>query len=466
MFIPVADAVVAHRYRLVEEIGRGGMGSVWKAIDLQLDAPCALKFILDQQLKPTVVRRRFLHEARAAARLQSPHVVSVRSVGEWDEALYIAMELLSGETLAQRLRRTKALTPQQTLHVVRQVSSVLTRSHQAGIVHRDLKPENIWLWSGGELFVKVLDFGVAKQLRGGTPVTGTKSGVLVGTPYYMSPEQAAGDRQIDHTSDLWALAVIAIECLSGQRPFASPGLGQLLSNIINRRSRPLAQLYPGVTPALEAWWHRATAIEPRDRYGSADALTLNLAVALELERPPARLGASNRAQERSAARQSKSEEPATIDAKSGFDVWRSESPSSLSGAPVTADVASVRLMRFGSARAIKALAVVGALGVAGFIWQLGPKPIAPAEPDDPIAGVGASPPAEQPITIEPTRRVEPASSVQTVAASATLKPSAVPSARPLASVNAPSPASTQRAKPRPPPVVSQPEQPLDPRIGF
>src|SRR5690606_18684147 len=251
-------------------------------------------FILDQQAKPKRVRTRFLREARAAAQLQSPHVVSVRSVGEWDEALYISMELLSGETLAQRLKRSGTLTPHETQRVVRQVALVLTMAHRAGIVHRDLKPENIWLWSSAELFVKVLDFGVAKHLRtGGLANTNTNTGALIGTPYYMSPEQAAGDRDVDHRADLWALAVIAIQCLSGRLPFHSTGLGQLLSDIINRRSPPLSELYPDTTPALDAWWRRASAADPNARYPSAESLAFNLALALELESIPAVSGRSS-----------------------------------------------------------------------------------------------------------------------------------------------------------------------------
>lgn len=374
MFIPAADAVVAHRYRLIEEIGRGGMGAVWKAVDTQLDAPCALKFILDQQGKPKHVRSRFLREAQAAARLQSPHVVSVRSVGEWDEALYIAMELLTGETLAERLKRTRTLTPRQTLQVVQQVALVLNMSHHANIVHRDLKPENIWLWSGADLFVKVLDFGVAKQLRTNNAETNTNSGMLVGTPYYMSPEQAAGDRDVDHRVDLWALTVIAVECLSGQRPFQSAGLGQLLSNIINRRFQPLAELYPASTPALEAWWLRATAAEPDARYTSAESLTRNLAVALELEPAPPRSTtklATKRVTTKSPPPKPKPkvEQVATVEPDVGFDVWRKPAPKTTSGQPVTADIEAIPLKGFIGSNPLKVAAGLGALAVVGALSQ-------------------------------------------------------------------------------------------------
>lgn len=282
MFEPVAQATIANRYRLVREIGRGGMGAVWEAFDIELDAPCALKFILNQSVKPPDIRARFLREARAVARLQSPHVVNIRSVGEWQGTLYIAMELLIGETLFDRLTRTGTLTPRDTSRVVDQVASVLTASHAAGVVHRDLKPENVWLWSHPDIFVKVLDFGVAKQVEADNPLLKTATGMLVGTPYYMSPEQAAGDRHVDHRSDVWSLAIIAAECLGGRRPFQATGLGQLLASIISGPTPGITELYPASTPALAAWWALATAKDPKDRYPSAQAMADGLAVALGL----------------------------------------------------------------------------------------------------------------------------------------------------------------------------------------
>lgn len=282
MFEPAPNATVANRYRLVREIGRGGMGAVWEAFDHELDAPCALKFILNQSVRPPEVRARFLREARAVARLQSPHVVNIRSVGEWEGTLYIAMELLAGETLFDRLTRLGTLSRRDTSRIVDQVASVLTLSHAAGIVHRDLKPENIWLWSHGDVFVKVLDFGVAKQVEGDNPLLKTATGMLVGTPYYMSPEQAAGDRQVDHRSDIWSLAIIAAECLGGRRPFQTSGLGQLLASIISGPTPAISELYPQAPPALDAWWAQATAKDPNARYGSARAMADGLAIALEV----------------------------------------------------------------------------------------------------------------------------------------------------------------------------------------
>ncbi len=279
MFEPLANAQVTARYRLVREIGRGGMGSVWEAHDSELDAPCALKFILNQEAKPPEVRLRFLREARAVARLHSPHAVGIRGVGEWEGALYIAMELLVGETLFSRLTRGP-LSAGETSRVIEQLGSVLTMAHRAGFVHRDLKPENVWLCgddanprntSNNQLIVKLLDFGVAKQVLDRDPMLKTASGLLVGTPYYMSPEQA-GNRELDYRSDLWSLAVIALECLTGKRVFDAPALYELLDKIVRGPAPKLLELYPGASPSLVAWWSRATAKAPQERHGSAAEL--------------------------------------------------------------------------------------------------------------------------------------------------------------------------------------------------
>lgn len=284
MFSPLPGVIVADRYELIREIGRGGMGCVWEAVDTELRAPCALKFILEQAAASPEMRTRFLREARGVAKLQSPHVVNIRSVGEHDDALFIAMELLQGETLRQRLEREGTLSPQDTLTLVQQVSSVLTLAHEAGVVHRDLKPENIWLWANQDLFVKVIDFGVAKHLSDGDSSLKTATGALVGTPRYMSPEQAAGDKAVDHRTDIWSLAMIAAECLSGRQPFDGCGVRQVLITIILGPVPSLTELYPAATPELEAWWRRATANRPH-RIQSAQELARSFANALTARAP-------------------------------------------------------------------------------------------------------------------------------------------------------------------------------------
>jgi serine/threonine protein kinase len=280
VFVAQPGLIVGNRYSLTQVIGRGGMGEVWKAHDRELDSACAVKFILQHLANDRGIRERFSREAKAVARLRSPHVIQILGVGEVENVPYLAMELLDGETLLARLERIARMHPAVTLKMLEQVAAALESAHQAGIVHRDLKPDNIWFWSGNKVFVKVLDFGVAKTGMT-TESLQTATGALVGTPQYMSPEQALGNRDIDHRSDLWSLAVITMECLSGRRPFESAGLGDLLMKIVGAPPPPLAELAPDLPATLQEWWSKALARDPRDRFQSAtelvDALRPHLA---------------------------------------------------------------------------------------------------------------------------------------------------------------------------------------------
>lgn len=269
MFLPVEGALIAGRYALERVIGRGGMGQVWRAHDRELGAPCAVKFLLPHLAIQAETRARFLREARAAAVLRSPHAVQVLGAGEQEGTLYLAMELLEGESLAARLKRDGALDAPTTFAVVEQVSRALSRAHDANIVHRDLKPDNIWLCDEPDVFIKVLDFGVAKATHELGSVR-TSTGMLLGTPQYMSPEQANGDRSLDHRSDLWSLAIITFECLTGKRPFEGAGLGNLLVQIVSTPAPKLTDIAPQLPAELDGWWRRALARDPADRFQCAD----------------------------------------------------------------------------------------------------------------------------------------------------------------------------------------------------
>src|SRR5687767_8426993 len=248
------DSVLAGKYRLVSLIGRGGMGSVWKAEHLGLRAPVAVKLI-DQSIEmlPEALQR-FLREAQAAASLRSPHVVQILDHGVDEGVPFIVMELLEGESLASRLERVQRLSPAETARIITQVARAVARAHEAGIVHRDLKPDNIYLVRNDEEEIaKVLDFGVAKATTHGMgAATGaTRTGSVLGTPYYMSPEQAEGAKGVDHRSDLWSLGVIAWECLLGTRPFESETLGGLLLAICPR-DMPVPSRAGQVPPGFDA----------------------------------------------------------------------------------------------------------------------------------------------------------------------------------------------------------------------
>ena len=273
----VAGTIVADRFRLIRQLGVGGMGAVWLAEHRGLGTACAVKFILAEATAE--VRVRFEREARAAAQIRSPHVVQVFDSGIFEETPYIAMEYLEGEDLRARLKRVQRLSPVSTALLIRQVARALARAHSSGLVHRDLKPENIFLVREGDTEIaKVLDFGIAKDLTSSALDGGTKTGSLLGTPYYMSPEQARGLKSVDHRADLWSLAVVAFQCMVGSPPFTSDALGDLLIQIVMGPVPTPSTLAPDCPPGFDAWWTRAAQRNPDDRFQSAKELADDLAV--------------------------------------------------------------------------------------------------------------------------------------------------------------------------------------------
>ena len=285
-------AVVAERFRLERQLGQGGMGSVWLAQHLGLDVHCAVKFLKLEAAASADMRQRFEREAKAAARLKSANVVQILDHGVWEDTPYIAMEYLEGEDLNHRLKRVRRLDPRDLVRITTHVSRALTKAHAAGLVHRDLKPSNIFLVRDDEQEIaKVLDFGVAKR-QAGEQSPGeqeTRSGSLLGTPHYMSPEQAQGTRVVDHRSDLWSLAVVVFQCMTGQLPFRSDALGDLLVQIIVHEP-PVPSTVSSVPPTFDAWWARAVARDPSDRFQSAKELAVALAMALGVTARRDRLG--------------------------------------------------------------------------------------------------------------------------------------------------------------------------------
>jgi serine/threonine protein kinase len=276
-----AGTILGGKYRLISEIGRGGMGSVWRAEHLAWEAPVALKIMnRDITARPEAVAR-FEREVRLAAGLRSPHVVQVLDHG-LDEATrtpYIAMELLEGESLARRLKRLGSLSPAETFRVFSQLVRALTRAHAAGIVHRDLKPDNVFIVRNEEeSLTKVLDFGVAKWTAPDISESGlTRPGSVVGTPYYMSPEQIQGSREIDHRADLWALAAIACECLTGRRPFEARDFAQLAVMLLGNQGRSLPSSLGPVPGGFDAWFLRATDPDISRRFQTAREMAQTLA---------------------------------------------------------------------------------------------------------------------------------------------------------------------------------------------
>lgn len=260
------------------------MGTVWLAHDLSLDSECALKLIDDDKAASQEVRIRFEREARAAAQVRGPHVVDIFDHGEHDGVPFIAMEYLQGEDLEDRLHRLGRLDPESTYRIIAQVCRALARAHSLGIVHRDLKPDNIFLVPGDEHEIaKVLDFGIAKHDTYSLRDKTTKTGSFLGTPYYVSPEQARG-KVIDHRSDLWSLGVITFQCLTGRPPFESEALGELMGLILYEDLPKPTERNPELPPAIDDWWQRAASRDPEQRFQSAKELADSLAAALGLEK--------------------------------------------------------------------------------------------------------------------------------------------------------------------------------------
>jgi serine/threonine-protein kinase len=253
--------LLARRYSLEARLGRGGMGEVWRARKLDTKERVAVKVLNEELAASESSRRRFLREARLASSVRHPNVVEMYDVVEDGDTPFLVMELLAGETLGARLRRKGKLAPAEAAAILLPVLDAVEAAHAAGIVHRDLKPDNIFLAEepAGGVRVRVLDFGIAKQTEklaepmrdeGATTAPVGTTGAMIGTPFYMSPEQALGERDVDARADLWALGVITYECTSGKRPTDATTLGGVLKIIVTDGIAPLADVAPDVDPAV------------------------------------------------------------------------------------------------------------------------------------------------------------------------------------------------------------------------
>jgi len=262
------------------------MGSVWEGVHVSLGTRVAVKFIESDFADVPEARTRFEKEARATATLKSKHVVQVHDHGVMaDGRPYIVMEFLSGEPLDSRLERVGRLRPEEVVRLVQQVARALTRAHSAGIVHRDLKPENIFLvWDeeDGCDIAKVVDFGIAKFTDNSSfgVSSATRTGSVLGTPYYMSPEQARGVRSVDARADLWALGVIVYRCLTGVLPFDGEALVDLLVKVCTADPVPPSQLQPELPRSFDGWVARALDRNPETRFQSAQEMAEQLGLSL------------------------------------------------------------------------------------------------------------------------------------------------------------------------------------------
>ena len=387
-----AGAHVTPNVRLVRPLGEGGMGSVWVAEHLALGTEVAVKFLHGDYASDPAARARFSREAAASAQVKSSHVVRVYDHGLTDSQVpFIVMELLEGTDLAKRIEAEHRIGPDDVVSIVAQLAKALEQAHEKGIVHRDIKPENIFLArEGGEVFVKLLDFGIAKsETLANRTTSGRKStlaGETLGTPFYMSPEQFKDSKKIDYRSDLYSVGVVVYEALTGLPPFIADTLSALAILVNDGEYKPASEVEPTLPKTFDAWFAKACARNPADRFGSArelsDALRASLGVATSL------------------ASQSGSHPSLPISARhvvvSGVEPHEMERASlrdtafatSAGGAP-SAPVAPAR----SRAWPLVALGGIVLLGGGALVWKLGAPTTPAVSSSSPSAQASSPPPA-------------------------------------------------------------------------
>ena len=278
--------MVAGRYRLEQPLARGGMGSVWVARHLQLESQVAIKFMDAAVADSPTARARFEREAKAAAQIHSPHVVTIHDYGVASGTPFLVMELLEGEDLGARIRNEGPLPPEVVSGIVTHVARALRLAHEAGIVHRDLKPGNVFLTINVDTEIaKVLDFGIAKtrglQQQPLDPDEATRTDQILGSPQYMSPEQVKASRDVDHRSDLWSLAVIAYRALTAHLPFSSNSVADVLVKICSEPAPPPSTYRPELPSQVDRFFVRALAKDPDLRFQTASELAAAFTEAVE-----------------------------------------------------------------------------------------------------------------------------------------------------------------------------------------
>jgi serine/threonine protein kinase len=458
--LPPVRGLVAAKYEVVRLIGRGGMGSVWEGRHQSLGTRVAIKFIDTEHADSDEARARFVTEARAAATIQSKHAIQIFDHGLTEDGRpYIVMELLVGEALDRRIDRLGSISLVETARVIQQVCRALQRAHDAGIIHRDLKPENVFLVRSqddeDDEIAKVLDFGIAKikPPPGAEGLTSsTRTGAVLGTPYYMSPEQARGLRDLDHRTDLWSLGVIAYKCVTGVLPFDGESVGDLLVKICTSPLPRAAAITPGLPPAFDAWFARALEREIPRRFATATELSQALAAAAGI---PSTRGPTST--------------PMSHASPTSF-APRALAPTlpgaAVTSAPITASTTTRKTSRSAVAAIAAAALVGGALGVTTVVKLAGtPKPSlhVPAAPSAPPtvsarANASALPPEPLP-TLAPAPAPAPAPEHEHASASAHApehepEHEHAPASRPH--MAAPKPSASPHATARPPSSPADP----------
>ena len=279
------SAALSSSYRIERELGQGGMATVYLAEDLKHHRKVAIK-VLRPELSAALGSERFLREIETTANLRHPHILPLYDSGDADGFLFYVMPLVEGESLRDRLNREKQLPIDDSLRITREVADALSYAHSRGVIHRDIKPENVLLESGHAV---VADFGIAKAISAAGGRTLTQAGMAIGTPQYMSPEQASGEGDLDGRSDLYSLACVLYEMLAGQPPFSAATAEGLVRQHLTAEARSITQLRPAVPPAIADVLTRALAKNPADRFSPAAHFAAALSVP-DAGRAPARRG--------------------------------------------------------------------------------------------------------------------------------------------------------------------------------
>jgi tRNA A-37 threonylcarbamoyl transferase component Bud32 len=270
----LADAL-GEAYTIEGEVGRGGMGVVYRARDERLQRRVAIKVLPPELAFQKDIRERFTREAQTAARLSHPHIVPIHTVGEGQGLVYFVMGYVDGESVAARIRRRGKLPVDETRRIMMEAADALSAAHALSIIHRDIKPDNILL-EGSRGRVMVTDFGIAKALSSTSGATLTGAGVAIGTPAFMSPEQAAGEREIDGRSDVYSLGVVSFQMLTGELPFNAPTVAGILMKQITEPAPDIRTRRPDVPEDLALAVSRCLEKDPENRWPSADALRRSL----------------------------------------------------------------------------------------------------------------------------------------------------------------------------------------------
>ena len=258
-------AALADRYRVERELGAGGMATVYLAHDLKHDRDVAIK-VLHPDLAAALGGERFLSEIKTTAKLQHPHILPLLDSGSADGLLFYVMPYIAGETLRTRLQRERQLPIDDALRIAREVADALGAAHAIGIIHRDIKPENILLQGGHAL---VADFGIALAVQQASGARMTQTGLSLGTPQYMSPEQAMGEKSLDLRSDIYALGAVTYEMLAGEPPFTGPNVQAIVAKVLSSEPEPVTTIRKAVPAHVAAAVHTAIEKLPADRYASA-----------------------------------------------------------------------------------------------------------------------------------------------------------------------------------------------------